>query len=113
MQPVQPDCPSPVAKGLGMEDLITVINASPDKPGFMEGKLLVTKLVAHRKTVCDSRRSVYRAGQCEQADRPVGHGHSGALDGLRISSTPTFPTRLPFRWRLITLLPRRISSRTR
>ncbi len=38
------------AKRLGYDDIITVINASPDKPGFMEGKLLVTKLVADRKT---------------------------------------------------------------
>ena len=38
------------AKRLGYDDLVTVINASPDKPGFMEGKLLVTKLVADRKT---------------------------------------------------------------
>ena len=34
----------------GYEDVIAVINASPDKPGFMEGLLLVTKLVADRKT---------------------------------------------------------------
>jgi NADPH-dependent 2,4-dienoyl-CoA reductase/sulfur reductase-like enzyme/rhodanese-related sulfurtransferase len=38
------------AKRLGYSDIITVINASPDKPGFMEGKLLVTKLIADRKT---------------------------------------------------------------
>jgi len=38
------------AKRLDYRDIITVINASPDKPGFMEGKLLVTKLVADRKT---------------------------------------------------------------
>ena len=38
------------AKRLGYDDLVTVINASPDKPGYMEGKLLVTKLVADRKT---------------------------------------------------------------
>ena len=38
------------AKRLGYSDIITVINASPDKPGFMEGKLLVTKLVADQKT---------------------------------------------------------------
>jgi NADPH-dependent 2,4-dienoyl-CoA reductase/sulfur reductase-like enzyme/rhodanese-related sulfurtransferase len=31
-------------------DPVTVINASPDLPGFMKGKLLVTKLVADRKT---------------------------------------------------------------
>jgi NADPH-dependent 2,4-dienoyl-CoA reductase/sulfur reductase-like enzyme/rhodanese-related sulfurtransferase len=31
-------------------DVITVINASPDKPNFMDAKLLVTKLVAERKT---------------------------------------------------------------
>ncbi|MBN2485781.1 MAG: FAD-dependent oxidoreductase [Bacteroidales bacterium] len=30
-------------------DIETVINASPDKPGFMEGKLLVTKLVIDKK----------------------------------------------------------------
>ncbi|HOW56761.1 MAG TPA: FAD-dependent oxidoreductase [Smithellaceae bacterium] len=34
----------------GLRDVVTVINASPDKPGFMEGKLLVTKLTADRKT---------------------------------------------------------------
>jgi NADPH-dependent 2,4-dienoyl-CoA reductase/sulfur reductase-like enzyme/rhodanese-related sulfurtransferase len=39
-----------VAKRLGYKDIITVINASPDKPGFMEGKLLVTKLIADKKT---------------------------------------------------------------
>jgi NADPH-dependent 2,4-dienoyl-CoA reductase/sulfur reductase-like enzyme/rhodanese-related sulfurtransferase len=38
------------ARRLGYDDIVTVINASPDKPGFMEGKLLVTKLVADRKT---------------------------------------------------------------
>lgn len=31
-------------------DYITVLNASPDKPGFMEGKLLITKLLSDRKT---------------------------------------------------------------
>lgn len=31
-------------------DYVKVVNASPDKPGFMEGKLLVTKLLADRKT---------------------------------------------------------------
>ncbi len=38
------------AKRLGYKDIITVINASPDKPGFMEGKLLVTKLTADTKS---------------------------------------------------------------
>lgn len=38
------------AKRLDYTDIITVINASPDKPGFMEGKLLLTKLVADQKT---------------------------------------------------------------
>lgn len=38
------------AKRWGYQDIITVINASPDKPGFMEGKLLVTKLTADAKT---------------------------------------------------------------
>ncbi|MDD3148161.1 MAG: FAD-dependent oxidoreductase [Candidatus Riflebacteria bacterium] len=37
------------AKAAGY-DFETVINASPDKPGFMKGLLLVTKLVADRKT---------------------------------------------------------------
>ena len=31
-------------------DFIKVVNASPDKPGFMNGKLLITKLVAEKKT---------------------------------------------------------------
>jgi len=39
-----------VAKRLGLSGIITVINASPDKPGFMEGKLLITKLIADSKT---------------------------------------------------------------
>ncbi len=39
-----------MAKRLGYNDIITVINASPDKPGFMEGQLLVTKLTADAKT---------------------------------------------------------------
>jgi len=39
-----------VAKRLGLSDIITVINASPDKPGFMEGKLLITKLIANSRT---------------------------------------------------------------
>jgi NADPH-dependent 2,4-dienoyl-CoA reductase/sulfur reductase-like enzyme/rhodanese-related sulfurtransferase len=38
------------ATRLGYDDLVTAISASPDKPGYMEGKLLVTKLVADRKT---------------------------------------------------------------
>ncbi|MDT8272507.1 MAG: FAD-dependent oxidoreductase [Desulfomonilia bacterium] len=38
------------AKRHGYDDIITVINASPDKPGFMEGLLVVTKMVADRKT---------------------------------------------------------------
>ncbi len=38
------------ARRLGYEDITTVINASPDKPGFMDGLLLVTKLVAETKT---------------------------------------------------------------
>lgn len=38
------------AKRMEYPDVITVINASPDKPGFMEGKLLVTKLIADSKT---------------------------------------------------------------
>jgi NADPH-dependent 2,4-dienoyl-CoA reductase/sulfur reductase-like enzyme/rhodanese-related sulfurtransferase len=38
------------AKKLGYSDIMTVINASPDKPGYMEGKLLVTKLIVDKKT---------------------------------------------------------------
>ena len=38
------------ARRLGYDQIVTVINASPDKPGYMSGKLLVTKLVADRKT---------------------------------------------------------------
>jgi NADPH-dependent 2,4-dienoyl-CoA reductase/sulfur reductase-like enzyme len=69
-----------VAKRLGYKDIITVINASPDKPGFMEGKLLVTKLVADQKTGRVLGRTVHRSRQCRQADRPVGMGHSGEND---------------------------------
>ena len=39
-----------MAGRLGYKDIITVINASLDKPGFMKGLLLVTKMVADRKT---------------------------------------------------------------
>jgi NADPH-dependent 2,4-dienoyl-CoA reductase/sulfur reductase-like enzyme/rhodanese-related sulfurtransferase len=35
---------------LGYPDIETAINAGPDKPGFMKGKLLITKLVADKKT---------------------------------------------------------------
>jgi len=38
------------AKRLGLSDIVTVINASPDKPGFMAGKLLITKLIADSRT---------------------------------------------------------------
>jgi NADPH-dependent 2,4-dienoyl-CoA reductase/sulfur reductase-like enzyme/rhodanese-related sulfurtransferase len=31
-------------------DILSVVNASPDKPGFMSGKLLVTKLVVEKTT---------------------------------------------------------------
>lgn len=34
----------------GYTDIETVINASPDKPGFMKGKMLVTKLVVERSS---------------------------------------------------------------
>ncbi len=37
------------ARSAGFTDIETVINASPDKPGFMEGLLLVTKLVVEKK----------------------------------------------------------------
>lgn len=38
------------AKKAGMTDIVTVINASPDKPGFMTGKLLISKMVVDRKS---------------------------------------------------------------
>ncbi len=38
------------AKKLGYTDIETVINASPDKPGFMGGVLLVSKMVVEKKT---------------------------------------------------------------
>ncbi|MCU0849467.1 MAG: FAD-dependent oxidoreductase [Spirochaetes bacterium] len=37
------------ARASGFTNIETVINASPDKPGFMEGLLLVTKLVVDKK----------------------------------------------------------------
>lgn len=36
------------ARNRGYNSIVTVINASPDKPGFMEGLLIVTKLVADK-----------------------------------------------------------------
>lgn len=38
------------ARRLGYNNIVTVINASPDKPGFMEGLLLVTKIIAEKST---------------------------------------------------------------
>ena len=38
------------ARRVGLEDFETVINAGPDKPGFMNGRLLISKLVVDRKT---------------------------------------------------------------
>jgi len=38
------------ARSAGFTDIETVINASPDKPGFMTGLLLVTKLVVDKKS---------------------------------------------------------------
>ena len=38
------------ARTAGFNDIETVINASPDKPGFMVGYLLVTKLVVEKKS---------------------------------------------------------------
>jgi len=38
------------AKAAGYNDIETVINASPDKPGFMTGLLLVSKVVVDRKS---------------------------------------------------------------
>ena len=38
------------ARSLGYEDIVTTISASPDKPGFMGGLLLVTKVVADRQS---------------------------------------------------------------
>ncbi|NBC84010.1 MAG: FAD-dependent oxidoreductase [Bacteroidetes bacterium] len=37
------------AKEAGI-DFVKVVNASPDKPGFMDGKLLITKLLAEKST---------------------------------------------------------------
>ncbi len=37
------------ARTAGFTNIETVINASPDKPGFMEGLLLITKLVVDKK----------------------------------------------------------------
>lgn len=38
------------AEKSGCSDIVTVINAGPDKPGFMNGLVLVTKMVAEAKT---------------------------------------------------------------
>jgi len=34
----------------GMHDIVTVINASPDKPGFMGAKLLISKMIVEKST---------------------------------------------------------------
>ena len=46
------------AKQAGIDNYETVINASPDKPGFMQGKLLITKLVVNK----DNRKII--GAQC-------------------------------------------------
>lgn len=38
------------ARASGIAQVVTALNASPDKPGFLKGKLLVTKLVADGAT---------------------------------------------------------------
>jgi NADPH-dependent 2,4-dienoyl-CoA reductase/sulfur reductase-like enzyme/rhodanese-related sulfurtransferase len=38
------------AKRLGIDNYETVINASPDKPGFMGANLLISKMIADKKT---------------------------------------------------------------
>jgi len=38
------------ARQAGFDDIETAINASPDKPGFMQGKMLITKLVVQRSS---------------------------------------------------------------
>jgi rhodanese-related sulfurtransferase len=38
------------ARQLGYDDIETVINASPDKPGFMGADLLISKMVVDKKT---------------------------------------------------------------
>ena len=38
------------AKRAGITDIVTVMNASPDKPGFMTGKLLISKMVVQKST---------------------------------------------------------------
>ena len=38
------------ARAAGYNDIETAINASPDKPGFMTGMLLITKIVVEKKT---------------------------------------------------------------
>ncbi len=38
------------ARAAGFSDIETVINASPDKPGFMEGLLLITKVIIDKKS---------------------------------------------------------------
>jgi len=38
-----------MAKQLGYADIETVINSSPDKPGFMGAKLLISKMIVNRK----------------------------------------------------------------
>jgi len=43
-------CCERCAKENGFDDVVTVVNASPDKPAFMNAKLLVTKLIAQRST---------------------------------------------------------------
>ncbi|WP_255297563.1 FAD-dependent oxidoreductase [Anaerophaga thermohalophila] len=45
-------------------DYERVLNASPDKPGFMNGQLLITKLVVDKKRPQNSRSTMFRPGRC-------------------------------------------------
>ncbi len=62
------------AREAGITDIETAINASPDKPGFMQGKILVSKLVAERSIGTHIGRAMCGVGRCQQADRTVGNG---------------------------------------
>ena len=45
-------------------NFVKVVNASPDKPGFMDGKLLITKLLADSKKWNNSGSTMYWPWRC-------------------------------------------------
>ena len=69
------------ARKAGRDDIETVISASPDKPGFMGGKLLVSKMVVNR---ADGRLLGYQCVGLGDVAREVATAATAIKGGLTI-----------------------------